>query len=61
MAAATEFNRLTGGGSIANRDNVRAAGPAALITVDPLNHALGMVVVNLLPRKILAKVKRSMR
>ena len=61
MAAAAEANRLDGGGSTANRDNVRAAGPEALITVDILNQALGLVVVDLLPRNILTKVKRSMR
>ena len=61
MMAAAEADRLAVGGSTANRDNVRAAGPAALISVNILEQALGMVVIDLLPRKILTKVKRSMR
>ena len=61
LEAAADADALAGGGTTAARDAVTAAGTAPLITVDMLDQALGLVVVNLLPRKILAKVKRSMR
>ena len=61
MEAAAEADNLVGGGTTAARDLVRAAGPESLITVDMLDQSMGLVVVDLLPRKILAKVKRSMR
>ena len=61
MEAAAEADNLVGGGTTAARDLVRAAGPGPLITIDMLDQSLGLVVVDLLPRKILAKVNCSMR
>ena len=61
MEAAAEADNLVGGGTTAARDLVRTAGPESLITVDMLDQSMGLVVIDLLPRKILAKVKRSMR
>ena len=60
MEAAAEADNLVGGGTTAAQDLVQAAGPGPLIMIDMLDQSLGLVVVDLLPRKILAKVKRSM-
>ena len=61
LNAAKAADATAGGGTTASQDAVVTNGQAHYETNDMLDAALQLVVSNYLPRKVLARVKRSMR